>query len=504
MATIAEIATGSDSFNILVNALTFIDTELPGTNLIPTLSDATQDLTVFAPNDAAFGQVAVDLGFAGDTADENAVTTFLATTLGAETLRDIVLYHVSAGGKTLAQVGALATVETLNGATITPDAPTLVDQEPDLIDPSLVNTDILADNGVVHEIDRVLLPLDLPGNDASTIAGIVAASGGTPDADNTDFDILLTAVTAAGLVGALDDATADLTVFAPTDAAFIATAQALGFAGTDEAGALDFLLDAFELLGAGDTIGLLTTVLTYHVVPESLQASQVLSATTIPTLQGGELTVNGTSLGDLDPDLPDPNIIATDIQAANGVVHAIDGVLLPADILQSNGLGTPRFIIDDGDNTAFAGSRDNDFISGKGGNDIIIGGLGIDVLLGGEGNDIVVGNVGNDSLFGGAGDDFVIDGVGNDVLSGGAGRDLLRGGVGTDTFVIASGDEREIVLDYVDGTDMIDVTDYGFTDISDLQIFDRVFGTAVRVGQETLVLRDVNSAVLDNGDFLFA
>ncbi|MEM9050221.1 MAG: fasciclin domain-containing protein [Pseudomonadota bacterium] len=504
MATIAEIAVGSDNFNILVNALTFIDGELPGTNLVATLSDASQDLTVFAPNDAAFTQVAVDLGFAGDTSSESDVTTFLATTLGAATLRDIVLYHVSAGGKTLAQVGALATVDTLNGAVITPDAPTLIDLEPDLIDPSLVTTDITADNGVVHEIDRVLLPLDLPGNDASTIAGIVAASGGTPDADNTDFDLLLSAVQAAGLVDALNDTAADLTVFAPDDAAFLATAQALGFGGTDEGGALAFLLDAFELLGAGDTIGLLTAVLTYHVAPESLQASQVLASSTITTLQGGDITVNGTSLGDLDPDLPDPNITATDIQAANGIVHVIDGVLLPVDILQSNGLGTPRFIIDDDTGTTFGGSRDNDFISGKGGDDVIVGGLGVDVLLGGDGNDIVVGNVGNDSLFGGAGDDFVIDGTGADLLNGGEGRDILRGGFGADTFQIKAGDEREIVVDYTDGLDQIDVSSFTFTDISDLRIFDRVFGTAIRVEDATLVLRGVNSSDLDNGDFIFA
>ena len=70
MATIASIAAGDDRFNILVAALGVIDSNIEGSDLLGTLGDADQALTVFAPTDAAFGQLAVDFGFAGDPADE--------------------------------------------------------------------------------------------------------------------------------------------------------------------------------------------------------------------------------------------------------------------------------------------------------------------------------------------------------------------------------------------------------------------------------------------------
>jgi uncharacterized surface protein with fasciclin (FAS1) repeats len=213
MPSIAVIASGDDRFSILVQALSFVDAAIPGSNLVETLASPSSDLTVFAPTDAAFGQLAADLGFHGDTSDEDAVVSFLTSAVSAETLKTVILYHVSAGALTASEVAALESIPTLAGVDIGTDLPTLVDAGPDLIDPSLVQTDILATNGVIHAIDRVLLPIDLPGNDAPTITGIVAASGDF-DGNGSDFDLLLQAVTAAGLAGALDDPTAELTVFA--------------------------------------------------------------------------------------------------------------------------------------------------------------------------------------------------------------------------------------------------------------------------------------------------
>jgi uncharacterized surface protein with fasciclin (FAS1) repeats len=97
MPTIAAIAAGDARFNVLVNALDYVDSQLPGTNLLPTLSDATVDLTVFAPTDAAFARLAADLGYTGAADDEAGVTGFLVGALSAETIRDVILYHVSAG-----------------------------------------------------------------------------------------------------------------------------------------------------------------------------------------------------------------------------------------------------------------------------------------------------------------------------------------------------------------------------------------------------------------------
>ena len=76
-----------------------------------------------------------------------------------------------------------------------PDGNSLVDNEPDLTDPSFVAgvTDIEASNGIIQAIDRVLIPLDIPGNEP-TIAEIVAQSGGDYDNNDQDFDILFNAL----------------------------------------------------------------------------------------------------------------------------------------------------------------------------------------------------------------------------------------------------------------------------------------------------------------------
>lgn len=267
-----------------------------------------------------------------------------------------------------------------------------MDGEPDLLDPVIVLADVAADNGIIQGIDRVLLPIDIPGNDRDTITGIVAASGGTFDTDASDFDILLNALQAAGLTGALDNPDSNLTVFAPNDAAFVAAAQALGFQGSDEAGAFDYIVQAVTLLSFGnDPVPLLSDILLYHVAPGALDADAVLGSTTIDTLLGAGLGVDGAALVDGEPDLPDANIVATNIAASNGFVHVIDGVLIPVDLLPSNGGDDPvAFLIgDDTSETLILGDND-DYVSAGGGDDTITGGPGDDVIVGGAGEDTVV------------------------------------------------------------------------------------------------------------------
>jgi uncharacterized surface protein with fasciclin (FAS1) repeats len=388
---IVDIAAGSDDFNILVRALQTVD-------LVDTVRDAT-DVTVFAPTDAAFTQLANDLGYDGDAADEDAVFAFLVsalTDLGggdpAPVLTDILLYHVSAGAKSEAEIEAAGSVATLlTGVEITPDGDDLGDKEPDIPNPSIVAPDIAASNGTIQGIDRVLLPLDIPGNDRSSITEIVAASGQGFDENATDFDILLSAVSAAGLADPLATANADLTVFAPTDGAFVGLAQDLGYQGADEKGSWAFIQKAVTLLSkGGDPLPLLTDILTYHVVPGARDATEVLSTSSLQTLQGGSLSVNGTTLVDNDPDLPNPNILGTNIYASNGIIHAIDGVLLPTDILQSDGSDAVDFLIGDDTSEVFDLGADNDWVYAGGGDDTVSGGQGSDVILGGKGIDRAV------------------------------------------------------------------------------------------------------------------
>ncbi|MFG0284451.1 MAG: fasciclin domain-containing protein [Phycisphaerales bacterium JB039] len=169
-----------------------------------------------------------------------------------------------------------------------------------------------------------------------TLAEIVARSGGDFDDNPVDFDLLLTALKAADLVGPLADPAAELTVFGPPDFAFVTLARDLGYTGYDEAGAWTFLVDTLTVLGGGDPIPVLTDVLLYHVVDGKAYARDLILATifrkTIPTLQGGVITPFFFFLGDAEPDLDDPVVLFPNIRASNGVLHVISGVLIPVDL----------------------------------------------------------------------------------------------------------------------------------------------------------------------------
>ena len=141
---------------------------------------------------------------------------------------------------------------------------------------------------------------------ASDIVDTAVAAG--------DFTTLAAALTAAELVETLKG-TGPYTVFAPTDAAFEKLPE----------GTVETLLE--------DPKGDLTQILTYHVVEGKVMAADVVTmdGQKVPTVQGGELTINVE--GEKDP-LPDgaggtSTVTAPDIEASNGVIHVIDTVLMP-------------------------------------------------------------------------------------------------------------------------------------------------------------------------------
>ena len=328
--TIADVAAGDPDFGILVTAL-----EAAG--LTAAVADPEAELTVFAPTNAAFARLAADLGFRGDPEDPDAVFGAIADALAGlapdgdpiPLLSEVLLYHVAGTPLTAAEIADAASVPTLAGAAITPDGSRLIDREPDLLDPAITTADIGTANGTIQVIDRVLLPLDVPGNDAPTIAGIAAG--------NADFEVLTLALDAAGLTGALDDPDADLTAFAPTDAAFADLAGRLGFTGDPEdaeavfgaiAGALT------DLAPDGDPIPLLTDILLYHVSPGAAGRDALIEAPSVATLNGTALIPSETGILDADPGAENAGFIEglTDIRASNGTVQAIDRVLLPLDL----------------------------------------------------------------------------------------------------------------------------------------------------------------------------
>ncbi len=343
-ARLAQSGTGFDAsradFDILNAALS-------ATGLDSALAAPGADLTLLAPTDAAFISLARSLGYVGNAeqgaydAIVGALTTLAPGGDPIPLLTDILRYHVLGEAKDRGAILGSTELETLlGGVTLKPFGVTLQDNDPDAADARVVGASISTGNGTIQAISEVLLPLDVPGNSDGlapppTIAGLVAASGAGFDANAGDFDILLTAVQAAGLTTALADPAAELTVFAPTDGAFVELARTLGYAGTAEQGAFDAIVAALtELAPDGNPLPILADILLYHVVPERLSKAQADAAGPITTLGGGTITVEGNRILDADPDLRDARFVpgATDILAANGAVQAIDRVLLPLDL----------------------------------------------------------------------------------------------------------------------------------------------------------------------------
>ena len=123
-----------------------------------------------------------------------------------------------------------------------------------------------------------------------------------------DFQTLAAALAAADLVGTLKGE-GPFTVFAPTDAAFAKL----------PAGTVDSLLKA-------ENLDQLTAILTYHVVPGAVTAEQVVGLTEAATVNGQSIDI---SLSGETVMVDDATVIVTDIMATNGVIHVIDGVILP-------------------------------------------------------------------------------------------------------------------------------------------------------------------------------
>ena len=298
----------------------------------------------------------------------------------------------------------------------------------------------------------------------------------TGDSDG-DFYILGAALGLfPDLVDAAGDKDASLTVFAPTDQAFLNLANVLDpSVGTDEDKAVNTLIAVSALLSpSSDPSQFLKSVLTYHIVGEALTGDQVASASKIKTLSGETIRPDGLTLGDRDDDFADPNVInppasANGIVAENGIVHVIDNVLLPYDITFASG----GFLNVGGGDDVVVGSQHFDFIAlgrgddiavGLGGNDIILGGRGKDLIKGGEGHDKLFGGRGKDILEGGADNDYLNGGRGKDILEGEEGNDFLKGGWGADRFVFnpfREGEGHDVIADFNPAKDklVLDLSD---------------------------------------------
>ena len=263
--TVVELATGTSSLSTLVSALQAAD-------LVSAL-EVDGPITVFAPSNDAFDAVQDDL---------------LAAILDDDdTLEDLLTYHVVSGEFRAEDLTDGQTLTALNGDELTV---TIEDGDVFVEGVKVGTANVAASNGVVHIMEGVLLtPVDIV--DAAGLLGLSS---------------LASALTTAGLV---DDLQADgpFTVFAPTNAALEASAA------------------------GGLTTSQLTNVLLYHVASGAVLSSDREDNQTIPTLLTDQtigIDIDGSTIT-IDGDDANGTVTLADIVVGNGVIHVIDGVLLP-------------------------------------------------------------------------------------------------------------------------------------------------------------------------------
>jgi uncharacterized surface protein with fasciclin (FAS1) repeats len=278
---IVETAQSLPQFSILVEAVT-------AAGLGGTLSQP-GPFTVFAPTNDAFAALLAELGVTKDQllADKALLTAVLT-------------YHVLPAQVKAADVPLGKAVSTVQGGVFKVDSAMgkLSITDGRNRSSNITLTDVMATNGVIHVIDKVILPANKT---------LVETAQSLPQ-----FSILVEAVVAAGLVDALN-AAGPLTVFAPTNDAF---ASLLG----------ELAVTKDQLLADK---ALLTQVLTYHVVNARVLKADVALNTPITTLQTQTFTIDA-ALAITDQRARKSNLVATDVFASNGVIHVIDKVLLPA------------------------------------------------------------------------------------------------------------------------------------------------------------------------------
>ena len=269
--TVADVA--------IDNGFTSLVTAVVTAELLPAVTNPLSSLTVFAPTNAAFDNLAT------------ALNTNVAGLLALPNLADILKYHVLGAEVPSSAVTNGAIVQPLSATntlklTLTSTGMVYVNQA------KVTTADIAADNGVVHVLDAVVLPFE-------TVVDVAIDNG---------FTSLTAAVVKAELLPALTNPLTKLTVFAPTNTAFDNLATALG---TDLNGVLAHPQ--------------LADILLYHVIGDEVLSTELTNGA-VPTLNGQDVTIS--LMGGVMVNTS--NVTLADLVVSNGVVHVIDAVLVPS------------------------------------------------------------------------------------------------------------------------------------------------------------------------------
>ncbi|MEQ9308862.1 MAG: fasciclin domain-containing protein [Balneolaceae bacterium] len=269
--TVVDAASKRYNFNTLVNAIVSAD-------LVTALSDTEGTFTVFAPTDAAFANLPEGL----------------LASLTTEQLATILQYHVLPVNVASVDLEASQAPASLTGESI------YVTLENGIVtvnnNPTVIEADISTNNGTIHAIDEVILP-----NQFLNIVQIASK--------NYDLSTLVSLVADANLVTTLEG-DGPFTIFAPTNQAF-----------ADVQATLD-----------GLTAEQVSEVLQYHVVALEALSNSLSDGQIVPTVQGEEITINIDGEGNVTLN-GSVNVVSVDLEGTNGVIHIIDGVLLPPSYL---------------------------------------------------------------------------------------------------------------------------------------------------------------------------
>lgn len=278
--TVVDVAVSDGNFTTLVAAL-------EATGLDETLANTDANFTVFAPTDAAFALL-----------PEGTVEALLADT---ETLSNILTYHVIAdkvdAATAISSAGSKVTM--VNGDSV---GLSLDDDNLLVNTVTVTSADIMADNGIIHVIDAVLMPPTDKGMPTANIVETAVAAG--------TFNTLVSALQATNLDAVLADESKMYTVFAPTD-------------------------DAFAMLGE-ETINtllantdVLSSILLQHVVMGEVDSvtAFTLNGMEAETASGAKLPVSINSETD-SLMFGGAKVVTKDIHTTNGIIHVIDAVIV--------------------------------------------------------------------------------------------------------------------------------------------------------------------------------
>ena len=254
--------------------------------------------TVFAPNDDAFSDLLAALEL--NDLDE------VVAELGEDGLADLLLAHVVADSLAADMLMAQ------DYPTLNPNQTLTVTMEGDSVfvnGAGVLRADILATNGVIHVIDSVV---NLPD------VGVEEVGVGSAIAENATLDSLEVALTLADLVDTLNDQSAEYTVFAPDNQAFVNALTGAGVTNVEE------LVAALESEATGSARSLLLG----HIVTGSISLGELEDGQTLTALNGETLTV---TIDESGASINGSAVTASDNVVDNGIVHTINSIIMPAE-----------------------------------------------------------------------------------------------------------------------------------------------------------------------------